>query len=101
MENFQISPGKLQELRREHKKACEKWVADRIKVVFLLGSGRTVAEVVMLDENTVRDYFQTWKSGEIQGLTQRHYRGRIARLCAEQKSEDVLRHIQKSYELHL
>ena len=86
MENFQISPEKLQKLRREHRKAREKWVADRIKVVFLLGSGRPVAdaaEVVMLDENTVRDYFQTWKSGGIQGLAQRHYRGRIARLNAK------------------
>ena len=35
----------LKELRRAHKKAKEKWLADRIKAVFLVGTGRTVGDV--------------------------------------------------------
>ncbi|MDO4571379.1 MAG: hypothetical protein Q4D38_13415 [Planctomycetia bacterium] len=36
---------KLNELCRAHKKAKEKWLADRIKAVFLVGTGRTVGDV--------------------------------------------------------
>ncbi|MDO4568987.1 MAG: hypothetical protein Q4D38_01220, partial [Planctomycetia bacterium] len=57
---------KLNELCRAHKKAKEKWLADRIKAVFLVGTGRTVdgvAGVLMMDEKTVRKHFQTWESG--------------------------------------
>ena len=64
----------MKELRRAHKKAKEKWLADRIKAVFLVGTGRTVgdvAEVPMMDEKTVRNYFQTWESGGVDALKQR------------------------------
>lgn len=34
MENYELSQENLNELRRVHKKTREKWVADRIKVVY-------------------------------------------------------------------
>ena len=88
MENYRLSEAILSELRREHKKTKEKWQADRIKAVFLLGSGWTVgdvAEVLMMDEKTVRGHFQTWESGGIDVLKCRLYRGRVASLRQEQK----------------
>ncbi|MDO4585623.1 MAG: IS630 family transposase [Planctomycetia bacterium] len=94
-------------------------MADRIKAVFLLGSGRTVsdmseataAEVLMMDEKTVRGHFQTWESGGIDALKHRLYRGRVASLTQEQKKElstwldknlclnvsVILRHVEKTY----
>ena len=62
-------------MRLEHKRTREKWAADRVKAVFLPGSGWSVgdvAEALMVDENTVRDYFQKWKSGEIDTLRKRN-----------------------------
>ena len=90
MENYQLSQENLNELRRAHKKTREKWLADRIKVVYLLGSGWAVGDVaqaVMVDENTVRSHFQAWKSCEIQGLEQRHNWGKVSRLTEVQKNE--------------
>ncbi|MDO4550065.1 MAG: hypothetical protein Q4C96_02295 [Planctomycetia bacterium] len=74
MENYKLSQEILENLRREHKRTREKWLADRIKAVFLLGSGWAigdVTEVLMVDENTVRNYFQKWKSGGIEALKHR------------------------------
>ncbi|MDO4571571.1 MAG: helix-turn-helix domain-containing protein [Planctomycetia bacterium] len=54
-----------------------------MKAVFLLGCGWSVgnvAEVLMMDEKTVRNHFQTWESGGVDALKQRLYRGRVARL---------------------
>ncbi|MDO4569812.1 MAG: hypothetical protein Q4D38_05475 [Planctomycetia bacterium] len=65
---------KLKELRNAHKKAKEKWLADKIKAVFLVGTGRTIdggAGVLMMDEKTVRSDFQTWESGGVDALKQR------------------------------
>ncbi|MDO4571693.1 MAG: hypothetical protein Q4D38_15025 [Planctomycetia bacterium] len=62
---------KLNELRHAHKKAKEKWLADRIKAVFLVGSGRSVGDVA--------------ESDDVDALKQRLYRGRVARLTSVQK----------------
>ncbi|MDO4570692.1 MAG: helix-turn-helix domain-containing protein [Planctomycetia bacterium] len=47
---------------------------DRFKAVFLLACGWSVgdaAEVLMMDEKTVRNHFQTWESGGVDALKQR------------------------------
>ncbi|MDO4550791.1 MAG: winged helix-turn-helix domain-containing protein [Planctomycetia bacterium] len=114
IENYKLSQEIWENLRREHKKTHEKWVADRLKAVFLLGSGWSVgdvAEVLMVDENTVRVYFQKWKSGGIDALKQRLLRGRATKLTDAQKVElgkwldenlcqkvaEIQRHILKMY----
>ncbi|MDO4571708.1 MAG: helix-turn-helix domain-containing protein, partial [Planctomycetia bacterium] len=76
MENYRLTEKNLNELRHAHKKAKEKWLADRIKAVFLLGCGWSVgdvAEALMMDEKTVRSHFQTWESGGVDALKQRLY----------------------------
>ncbi|MDO4571678.1 MAG: winged helix-turn-helix domain-containing protein, partial [Planctomycetia bacterium] len=118
MENYRLSEKNLNELRHAHKKTKEKWLADRIKAVFLLGSGWSVgdvAEVLMMDEKTVRNHFQTWESGGVDALKQRLYRGRVARLTPVQKERlstwldenlclnvgEILQYLRKMYGVFL
>ena len=59
------------ELRRAHRSATNKRDADRIKAVDLLSRGksaREIAEVLMLDEDTVGHYRKRYEAGEIAGL---------------------------------
>ena len=88
MENYRLSPEILENLKLEHRRAKKKTDADRIKAVVLLGSGWAVgdvAEVLMIDENTVRKWFQAWKNGGTTSLRMRSYAVREVFLNCEQK----------------
>ncbi|MDO4585558.1 MAG: winged helix-turn-helix domain-containing protein [Planctomycetia bacterium] len=83
------------------QKSEGKWLADRIKAVFLLGSGQTVGDVA--------------ESDDVDALKQRLYRGRVARLTQEQKEKlstwlgenrclkvgEILQYLRKMYGVFL
>ncbi|MDO4569939.1 MAG: helix-turn-helix domain-containing protein, partial [Planctomycetia bacterium] len=74
-----------------------------------------MAEVLMMDEKTVRNHFQTWESGGVDALKQRLYRGRVARLTSVQKERlstwldenlclnmgEILQYLRKMYGVFL
>lgn len=58
-------------MRRAHRSATNKRDADRIKAVYLLSrrkTAREIAEVLMLDEDTVGHYRKRYEAGGIAGL---------------------------------
>ena len=59
MNNYQLPPSKLKALRAEHRRAKQlgtAQMADKIKAVYLMGSGwmiPAICEALLLDENTL------------------------------------------------
>ena len=65
MEDYRLPVSEVFALKRLHKTLKAKREADKVKAVYLLGSGWAVkltAEVLDLDEQTVRQYFLDYKN---------------------------------------
>jgi len=68
MLDYALSPDQLAELRQAHRRTRDKREADRIKAVVLLATGwmaEAVAEVLLVDPNTVRAHFKGQAPGGI------------------------------------
>jgi transposase len=92
MKNYCLPKTKLDALRVAHKVARKKNEADRIKAVYLLGSGwaiKRVHEALLLDEDTLRNYMRNYEEGGLKQLLAKDYKGSESRLSEEQM--DVLR----------
>lgn len=94
MKNYTLNKKQLQELRNAHRRAKRNNetinTADKIKAVYLLGSGwsvKRVMEVLMMDETTVRRYFIRYKEKGIDGLLETHYKGSEGFLTDTEESE--------------
>ena len=73
-----LSKAEEAELKRLHKKCKERRMADRIKTILLLNKGisyEQISEILLLDDSTLRDYYELYVSQGIQGLLQLHYKG--------------------------
>lgn len=78
METFILSKDEINELRRSHRQARDKRDADRIKAIYSLAVGHTisqVASILMLDEDTVRNYQKHFRTGGIKALLKYDYKG--------------------------
>jgi len=66
MLDYTLSVAELATLHQAHRKMKEKRLADRLKAVYLLGSGwtaRKVSEALLVDEDTVRNWFHLYQAG--------------------------------------
>ena len=78
MVDYSLPAKELHELRAAHRRTRDKREADRIKAVVLLASGRTaedVADALLIDPNTVRNYFKRYQQDGLPGLLHLAYRG--------------------------
>jgi transposase len=78
MQNYLLPEKDLKILRIAHKGAQKKKQADRIKAIYLLGSGwslQLVHEALLLDEDTLRNYFWRYQQGGLMGLLDDKYLG--------------------------
>ena len=93
MIDYRLSKEELAELRAAHREARaahDVRHAYRINAVILLGQGRTVADVadaLLFDPDTVRDYFKRYKNGGVDELLRMSYVGSEAMLNASQLKE--------------
>ena len=90
MKDYTLPPHELEQLRAEHRMTREKRLADRIKVIIALGSGwsaEQVAEVLLIDPDTARNYFERYRQGGIKRLLRMAYRGGEGWLSEEQLIE--------------
>ncbi len=77
-------------LRQRHRSERNKRYAYRINVVLLLDDGWTyqqVADALLLDDATVRDYERQYRTGGLKVLLSDEYRGGTAKLTESQERE--------------
>lgn len=101
-------------LRERHRHTRERRQADRIKTILLLDDGWTyeeVAEALMLDDQTIRRWEQTFESKGIETLLTDDFHGRGGKLTTEQEFElrthleqnlyqttkEIIAHVQERY----
>jgi transposase len=89
MQNYELSTEEIQDLKAAHKtsKQVSAYSAYRIHVIILLGMGMTAAEVseiILLDEDTVRTYFEKYFSGGLASLLETSYQGSNKKLTSPQ-----------------
>jgi transposase len=89
MRNYELPTEEVQALKAAHKtsKQVSAYTAYRIHVIILLGMGMTpaeVSEIILLDEDTVRTYFDKYTTGGLVALLETSYRGSNKKLTADQ-----------------
>lgn len=84
MTTFTLSQEEISGLKKAHRAAKNKRDAYRINTVVLLGTGwtiREVAEALLLDDETIRNYLNRYKTGELNALLNDNYKGYSGKLC--------------------
>jgi transposase len=116
MNKLTLTPSEIIALKQAHRACKDKRAADRIKAVYSLGMGFSVEDVVsilMLDEETLRNYVKRYQAGGINALITDHYLGSFSKLSAIQLREltahlehntyltvdAVLAHVKQTYDV--
>lgn len=114
MRDYQLSPQQITELEKFHRTLRDKRQADRVKAVIALAKGWSpahVAEILLIDEKTSRDYFDRYLQGGCAALKKERHPGAEPKLDEHQMREleatlqeqimpdakAVVAHIQKQY----
>ena len=117
MNKLILTEAETNELRRAHRAARNKKDADKIKAVYLLSRGKTpeeVAEVLMLDIDTIGNYRKRYEAAGVSGLLKNNYLGSEPMLsCAEIKEltahlevqtyltvEAIVEYVKQTYDVH-
>ncbi len=98
MEEYQRSPEQIASLKALHRTLRDRKKADRVKAVVLLGTGypvAQVAEILFLDETTVRNYYEKYVQGGEEGLLTLFYTGRHASL-SEVQQQELTKHLDEN-----
>jgi transposase len=77
-------------LKSAHRSVKDKRGADRIKSIYLLGTGwnvEDVCEALMVEEETLRNYIKRYREGGVKKLLENNYAGGQAKLSIEQLCE--------------
>ncbi len=85
MNKHPLNTEELNMLRRAHRKAGSKREADKIKVIYSLAIGHSIAEVasiLMIDEDTIRTYQNAYQAGGLTELLKTSHKGGHCRLSA-------------------
>lgn len=114
MDNFQLTSKQITSLKALHRFQRDRKIADRVKAVVLLGSGwsvANVAEALLVDETTIRLWWEKYEHGGDQELTTLCYIGKEPFLSESQQKElaqhleentyldskEIAHHIEKTY----
>lgn len=88
MLDYLLNANELAKLKLQHKACSKKRIADRVKAVYLLGSGWSmsdVCEALLLSDDAVRSYFIRYKEKGLDGLIDHKYIGRQSMLTDDEK----------------
>src|SRR5438132_4590134 len=88
------------ELRATHRQEKRMKLADRIKIILALNNGYSyeeIAEICMLDDETIRRYERNFIECGLEGLLNTDYKGSFSRLSAEQEQALKLHLCQTTY----
>ena len=117
MKDYTLSKEQIAALEKLHRSLRDKRQADRVKVVIALAKGWSaadIAQILLLDEKTSRNYFERYQQGGSQALLDDNYSGAEPKLNEYQMSElkdylrghilpdakTVIAHIDKQYGVH-
>jgi len=98
MDDFRLTTSQIAAFKALHKPLRDKRLADRVKAIVLLGSGWSaaeVAEVLFVDEATVRLWLEKYQRGGKDELLTLSYCGKAPSLNAEQQKE-LAEHLDKN-----
>ena len=98
MDEFRLTAKQIGKLKALHRKRRDRRFADRIKGIVLLGSGWSVtqvAEVLLIDETTVRNWLEKYQQGGETELLAIHYQGKEPSLTDEQQ-EQLAKHLDEN-----
>lgn len=98
MNGLTLTAEESQLLRNAHRRCKDKRAADRIKAIYSLGNGQSAEDVMyilMVDEETLRNYVKRYQEGGIDELRKDHYKGSEARL-SEAEREELGEHLEKN-----
>lgn len=87
MTKLTLSSQQIAELKIAHKTAKTKRDADRIKTILLLDKGWSpvqIANVLLLDDETIRNYIKLYESDGMESLLKNNYKGFIGKLSDEE-----------------
>jgi len=87
---YHLPQQELDELEYEHRHTSDKRYADRIKAVYLLGSGwqvSQVAQALMIDRESVRNHHKRYRKGGLIVLLRNEAGGSECALNAEQRQQ--------------
>ena len=87
MHEFRLSSGQTIKLRAAHRRAKKKRDADRIKAIVLLSQGWTyvqVAQALLIDEETIRNYLKRFIDSGLKGLLADNYKGKESKLSIKE-----------------
>lgn len=96
--DYKLPPDELTKLWNAHRSTTDKRKADRIKAIYNLGTGsqpEQIAKMLMMDERTIRNYFNAYKQGGIEALLLLRYTGGASYLTETQKQE-LKRHLTEN-----
>jgi transposase len=114
MDDYRLTKDQIVSLKILHRSLRDKRLADRVKAVVLLGNGWSspqVAEALLVDEKTIRNWHDIYREAGEEGLIQLHYQGKPPMLNESQQTElakhldehtylnsnDIRRYIEKTY----
>lgn len=116
MIQLQLTEQEKRELKGAHKKAKKKREADRIKAIILLDEGWTfnqISKVLLLDDETVRNFLKRYKDGGLKSLLHDSYIGYSGKLSKSEieqldshlnentylRSQDIVFYVAKQYKV--
>lgn len=100
MKNF-LTAKEVQILQEAHHDSRLRKYADRIKTILFLNQGfsyEETAQLLMLDETTVRRYEKEFKTGGVDQLIENNYQGSGSFLTIKQQQELTLQLKDKTYQ---
>jgi len=101
MDEFQLTTDQIAMLRALHRTLRDKRLAYRVNAVILLGTGWSAAQVaqaLLVDETTVRNWFQKYQQGGKDELLSMNYLGKEPSLTTEQQAE-LAKHLDETISL--
>lgn len=87
MNDYSLSKTQLAELEQKHRTLRDKRQADRVKAVIALSKGwsaATIADILLFDEKTSRNYFNRYQHGGLAALLEDNYAGAEPKLTEQQ-----------------
>ena len=90
MNDYSLSQQQLAELEKKHRQLRDRRQADRVKAVIALSKGwsaASIAEILLLDEKTSRNYFHRYQHGGLEALLKDDYAGADPKLTEPQIQE--------------